>query len=175
MTTHTNLSTFDFNGNGLRVIDRDGEPWFVAADVCRALGLNTAGGASRHFGNLNPSEVASLRLKNGGKPNSLISESGLYKLVMRSDKPEAKAFQDWVTKEVLPAIRKTGGYLLNEDARDTAQASDRAAMPLPEEFAQAFAKLAAVLDRQNDLLERLLEDRKAAPPREKNREMLTRV
>lgn len=51
---------------------------------------------------------------------------------MRSDKPEAVAFQNWVTRVVLPAIEETGGYLLNEEARDTAKADDRQAMPLPE-------------------------------------------
>ncbi|HBT68496.1 MAG TPA: hypothetical protein DEB63_09970 [Agrobacterium sp.] len=51
-----------------------------------------------------------------GRPLKFVSESGLYKLIMRSDKPEARKFQDWVTRDV-PAIRKTGGYLLNEEAR----------------------------------------------------------
>lgn len=66
---------------------------------------------------------------------TLISEPGLYKLIAKSDKPQAKAFDRWVRHEVLPAIRKAGGYLLNEEARDTAKAYDRQAMPLPEEFA----------------------------------------
>jgi phage anti-repressor protein len=60
---------------------------------------------------------------------SIVSESGLYKLIMRSDKPDAVAFQNWVTKEVLPSIRKTGGYLLNEQARTTAHADTKGAMP----------------------------------------------
>lgn len=61
---------------------------------------------------------------------TVISESGLYQLIMRSDKPEARKFQDWVTRDVLPAIRKTGGYLLNEEARETAKAYDRQSMPM---------------------------------------------
>lgn len=59
----------------------------------------------------------------------LVSESGLYKLIMRSDKATARPFQDWVTKEVLPSIRRTGGYLLNEAARESAHADTRTAMP----------------------------------------------
>ncbi|NDW03948.1 BRO-N domain-containing protein [Jiella pacifica] len=116
----TNLSPFDFNGNGLRVIDRDGEPWFVAADVCRSLGFKIGNdGSARYLKAIGSDEKFVVR--RGEDPRdlfegvgrrsshySLISESGLYKLVMRSDKPEAKAFQDWVTKEVLPAIRKDG-------------------------------------------------------------------
>ena len=59
--------------------------------------MSLAGGASRYTGNLDQTEVASYQVKKGGRPNTIISESGLYKLIMRSDKPEAKAFQDWVT------------------------------------------------------------------------------
>lgn len=63
----------------------------------------------------------------------MISESGLYNLTMRAQRtrPEVVKFQNWVTHDVLPSIRKTGGYLLNEDARQTAQADTREAMPMP--------------------------------------------
>ena len=61
---------------------------------------------------------------------TVVSESGLYKLIMRSDKATSQPFQDWVTREVLPAIRKTGGYLLNEEARQAAHADTRQEMPL---------------------------------------------
>lgn len=72
---------------------------------------------------------------------TLISEAGIYKLIAKSEKPASKAFDRWVRHDVLPAIRKTGGYLLNEEARDTANADDRAGMPLPEEFSQFFQQL----------------------------------
>lgn len=68
---------------------------------------------------------------------TLVSESGLYKLIMRSDKPIAATFQDWVTREVLPSIRKTGGYLLNEDMRSTAAADSRKEFPMPTSFSAA--------------------------------------
>lgn len=71
---------------------------------------------------------------------TLISESGLYKLIMRSKKPEAKDFQNWVTKEVLPSIRKTGGYLLNEAARTTAHADTKEAMPDTPAFLRSRRK-----------------------------------
>lgn len=140
--TNNDLRTFDYAGLELRVITQMGEPWFVAADVCRALGLGLVSGSTLHLRNLTPDQVDRWRPttgRKGGKPNAIISESGLYKLIMRSDKPEARKFQDWVTRDVLPAIRKTGGYLLNEEARDTAKADDRQDMPLPEVFAQAMA------------------------------------
>lgn len=95
-------------------MELDGQPWFVAADVCRVLGIANVSDACSKLGQ---TEIRSQRLGDGryGRPSLLVYESGLYKLIMRSDKPEAKAFQDWVTREVLPAIRKDGGYILGEE------------------------------------------------------------
>jgi len=159
--------TFDFSGAALRVFTIGGEPWFLAADVRRILGVKQAG---TNFAFLGKDEVAPLPrgLATGkGLTTALIlSESGLYKFVLRSDKLEARAFQDWVTREVLPSIRKTGGYLLNEEARDTAKADDRQAMPLPEQFAQVLQMLATVTAAQAEtqaLLTKLLTKRSQQP------------
>jgi len=106
------------------VVEIDGEPGFVAADVCYALGVyirangtSNTGSALQKLGadekkRLAPAEANRIGF-NGAKGwgVSLISESGLYKLIMRSDKPQARKFQDWVTREVLPAIRKDGAYV----------------------------------------------------------------
>jgi prophage antirepressor-like protein len=99
----------------IRVVEIDGAPLFVAADVCRVLGLGAHNGSiSHHLGRLRADETTStsnLEVTNPGtgmRKARLVSESGLYKLVMRSDKPVARQFQDWVTREVLPMIRKTG-------------------------------------------------------------------
>ena len=129
--TENTLQTFDFVGLELRVIMHMAEPWFVATDVCRALGLTVAGGSTRHPRDLNQDEVSSPQVGPVASPNATINESGLFKLIMRSDKPEARKYQDCVTREVLTAIRKTGGYLLNAEARETAHADDRQAIPLP--------------------------------------------
>lgn len=103
-------SLFDFRGHNVRVTMSSGTPWFVAADVCSALGL--AGFASQHTSKLSKDErlvishAANTRhlFENTRAPKiTLISESGLYKLVMRSDKPVAREFQDWVTRVVLPS------------------------------------------------------------------------
>lgn len=112
------VATYSFNGMDLRVVEIDGEPWFHATDAGRLLGLQVDAGMVRHLGTLNPDEMrkenkATLNLIEGWAQKAwLISESGLYKLVMRSDKKEAKQFQDWVTREVLPSIRKTGTYTM---------------------------------------------------------------
>lgn len=107
------IQTFENADFGaIRVSTVEGEPWFVAKDVCDALGLSNTTESLRNLdddevSNISNSEVA----QNGGRAARIISEPGLYKLIMRSRKPEAKAFQRWVTHEVLPAIRKTGGYI----------------------------------------------------------------
>lgn len=109
--TVRNIINFDFNNSNLRVIELNGQPWFVAPDVCKTLGFNMRAGAAPHLLRLDASERQLLKASDlpksalGRAPNvSIVSESGLYKLIMRSDKPEAKVFQDWVTKVVLPAI-----------------------------------------------------------------------
>lgn len=101
-------AVFNFNSHEVRIIDRNGEPWFVAVDVCNALGyLNTSKAIGDH---LDADEKANESLGLAGSPANIISESGLYALVLRSRKPEARKFAKWVTAEVLPALRKTGAY-----------------------------------------------------------------
>lgn len=104
------LAVFQFRDKfPVRVSDRDGAPWFVAADVCKALDLaNPRNAVAR----LDEDERATVQISDGGQPRkfNIISESGLYALIIRSNKPEAREFRKWVTAEVLPAIRRTGRY-----------------------------------------------------------------
>ena len=106
------IQKFDFKGALLRTLtDEAGEPWFVAKDVCDVLELSNVGQA---LARLDDDEKSSITLNDGtpGNPNrAIVSESGLYALVLASRKPEAHEFQRWVTHEVLPQIRKTGGYI----------------------------------------------------------------
>lgn len=114
------IQQFDFRGASLRTLtDEAGEPWFVAKDVCDILELTNPAVALQSLDddektNLSNSYVWS---ESGRRP-LIISEPGLYRLVMRSRKPEAKEFQRWVTHEVLPQIRKTGGYIPTTAADD---------------------------------------------------------
>lgn len=110
----------------------DGEPWFVAIDVIRALHL-THDNVTIHTQKLRPDELqrvarSTLSPPKGGARMVMVSESGLYKLIMRSDKATSAPFQDWVTREVLPSIRKTGSYAL----------APGQSMPIPQEFLQVF-------------------------------------
>lgn len=103
---------FHFGGHGLRTVTINGEPWFVAKDVCDALEIANPSDAMCA---LDPDEKSSFNLGLRGSPPRVVSESGLYALIMRSRKPEAKAFRKWVTSVVLPAIRKDGSYVMGEE------------------------------------------------------------
>ncbi len=119
---------FNFADNTVRVIEgSEGEPWFVAADVCRCLGLPQRNGVHQHTKSLLDDEKTRTHIPGNqrGNPNkTVVSESGLYKLVMRSNKPEAREFQNWVTREVLPAIRKDGGYIKGEEQLRSGEMDD---------------------------------------------------
>lgn len=108
---NTEVQTFNFNDISLRVLtDENSDPWFVVKDVCDILGISNNRDA---ISQLDSDEKNTVVITDGipGNPNkTIISEPGLYKLIMRSRKPEAKEFQRWVTHEVLPSIRKHGIY-----------------------------------------------------------------
>jgi prophage antirepressor-like protein len=106
-----NVVPFDFDGVPVRAILRDGQPWFVAADVCVALEYSNASKAvSDHVDEDDCSTLTNSSSRNGGGKMLIINESGLYSLILRSRKPEAKRFKRWVTSEVLPQIHRTGQY-----------------------------------------------------------------
>lgn len=101
---------FDYSGQQVRTVLIDGEPWFVAADVCRVLEI---GNVSMAVGRLDEDGVSTAEVIDSmgrGQRASVISEAALYELVFQSRKPEARDFRRWVTQEVLPQIRRTGGY-----------------------------------------------------------------
>ena len=108
-TVSNSLQLFENTDWKVRVVMRDGEPWFVAKDVCECLDL---GNPSQAIARLEDDErwlISNEALRANGE-TAVVSEPGLYSLVLGSRKPEAKAFKRWVTHEVLPSIRKTGGY-----------------------------------------------------------------
>lgn len=88
------------------------EPMFCLADVCRALEIKNATDVSKR---LDSDELTRLNLGGQSGEANFVTESGLYSVILRSDKPNAKKFRKWVTSEVLPSIRKNGGYLLNQE------------------------------------------------------------
>lgn len=115
------LQVFNFNKNEgatIRVQVKDGNPWFVAKDVCRVLDIaNHIDAVSRLDDDEKGGSV--LPTQFGEKEINMVSESGLYHLIFQSRKPEAKKFRKWVTGEVLPALRKTGRYEMAKASMDS--------------------------------------------------------
>lgn len=103
------IQSFEFQLNRLRVVVKDDEPWFVAADVAMVLQYSEASAMTRHLDD-DEKGLSIVQTLGGEQEAVIISESGLYSAILRSRKPEAKKFRKWVTAEVLPAIRKTGRY-----------------------------------------------------------------
>lgn len=99
----------EYDGRAVRMFVVDGEPWWILSDVAKLLGYRDARDASRLLRDKHKG-TRLVRTPSGDQEMLTINEPGLYRLMMRSDRPEAEAFQDWVTDEVLPAIRKTGRY-----------------------------------------------------------------
>jgi anti-repressor protein len=105
---------FNFENNKIRTILINNEPWFVAKDIAKILEIKNVSDAIKDFDDDEKSDVV---LNYDGKTSGkalILSESGLYALILRSRKPITKPFQKWVTKEVLPSIRKTGSYSLQK-------------------------------------------------------------
>lgn len=111
----TKIAPFNFHGNNVRVLtDEQDEPWFIAKDVCAVLGTDTKDLRAI----LDADEIANLDTievhHTAGRAPLIVSESGFYKIVLRSRKPVAKEFQRWVTHDVLPSIRKHGAYMTEQ-------------------------------------------------------------
>lgn len=130
----------------VRVAEIDGEPWFIAADVCRALDVKNGRDAVSRLDD-DEKGVALTDTLGGKQEMAAVSEAGLYALVLSSRKPEAKAFKRWVTHDVLPSIRKHGAYMTEEILQKTLENPDfliGLATQLKEEREK---RLAAELDK----------------------------
>lgn len=138
------ITRFDFHGATVRLLtDEHDEPWFVAKDICGVLELTNVGEALRA---LDDDEKNTIRIYEGiaGNPyKATISESGFYRLVLRSRKPVAKEFQRWVTHEVLPSIRKHGGYMAGQEAMSPEQMLAASMRWLESRIAEQQAQLDA--------------------------------
>lgn len=107
------IQIFNYNSNEVRTIERDGEPWFVLRDVCGVLALGTPAKVAERLDE-DEKGVSQIHTPGGDQSMTIINESGLYNVILRSDKPEAKPFRKWVTSEVLPTIRRHGMYATAE-------------------------------------------------------------
>ncbi len=117
------LSLFNFEGSGVRVIiDKEGAPWFVGRDVCRALGYaNPRDAISKHLLPKHKDAVAICDATGRNQQTTIISKPAVFRLAMRSKAPGAEAFQEWVEEEVLPAIFNDGAYTMKRSAAEVAR------------------------------------------------------
>lgn len=139
----TDIVSHAFEGVQVRALTIGNEPWFILNDVCAALDILNVGNV---IARLDADETSSIRLPDGtpGNPNrSIINEAGLYSVILRSDKPEAKAFKRWVTHEVLPSIRRTGAYV----AESPEQLMARALVQAQQTLEQSTARIAELEPR----------------------------
>lgn len=143
----------------VRVVEKDGEPWFVARDVCDCLGLENV---AKALAGLEHDEISTLTISNTlndtsglRKDSRIVSEPGLYSLILRSRKPEAKAFKRWITHEVIPAIRRTGHY--GVEAGISLDEATRRLMQTPLESITHLVRLCAGKNRQIEALEAKIE------------------
>jgi len=138
------IKLFNYNNNQIRVIEKDGAAWFVANDVCNVLGLKNPRKALQ---GLDEDELMYLRVTSGGQKREIngVSESGLYNLIFKSNKSEAKQFRRWVTHEVLPDIHKYGMYL-GDKARETALADPETFNAVVQAYTQEKEKVKALTE-----------------------------
>ena len=142
------IQSYNFNGAALRTLtDENGEPWFVAKDVCDILEISNPSDALKR---LDDDERSRFNLGRQGETN-IVNEAGLYVLVLGSRKPEAHEFKRWVTHEVLPQIRKTGGYIPTTDADDDMTILAKPVMIGQRTMEQQQRKIAAQQTRIDEL------------------------
>ena len=144
MNAENKVIPFIYDESPVRVIlDEAGEPWWVAKDICRILGVINTAQATEYLDD-DEKGISKTYTPGGEQEMAIISESGLYTLLIRSNKPQAKPFRRWVTHDVLPSIRKTGAYAEPTHSQNQTQ--------IPPEMFLVFDKILTVLDRMVTVL-----------------------
>lgn len=139
------LKVFNYQDNEVRTVGINGEPWFVLKDVCNVLGLGSAHKVADRLDEDERNQIPLTDSLGREQETTIVNESGLYNVLLRSDKPEAKPLRKWVTSEVLPSIRKTGSY-----AQKPLSPVEMFAMQAQINLEQE-RRLAAVENRQGEL------------------------
>lgn len=156
------MQIFNYNEKQIRTVSIDGEPWFVLKDVCEILSIENHKDVAKR---LDTDEVGRFSLPHPQSPEKQIemvcvNESGLYHVIIRSDKPIAKPFRKWVTADVLPTMRKTGGYVANDElfintyipgADEATKQLFRGLLANSRRDAPKVSYFNALIDRGNDL------------------------
>lgn len=133
--TQTAMQIFEYQGNEVRTIQHGDEVWWVLRDVCRVLSLSNPAKVAQRLDE-DEKDITLSYTPGGYQEITIVNEPGLYSVILRSDKPEAKTFKRWVTHEVLPSIRKTGTYSVGQELTDE------------EKMAHGLIAANAILQRQ---------------------------
>lgn len=146
-----NIQIFKYENNDVRTVEMNGEPWFVLKDVCVVLGLGTV---SKVADRLDADEkgMNQIHTPGGMQDVTVINESCLYNVILRSDKPEAKPFRKWVTSEVLPSIRKNGGYIAGQEQLTPSELMAKAMLVANKTLAEREARISE-LKVQNAIMQ----------------------
>lgn len=146
-----NIQIFKYENNDVRTVEMNGEPWFVLKDVCKVLGISKYRDAAER---LDDDERAPVRVDTlgGAQEMTAVNESGLYNVILRSDKPEAKPFRKWVTSEVLPSIRKNGGYIAWQEQLTPSELMAKALLVANKTLAEREARISE-LKVQNAIMQ----------------------
>lgn len=135
-----NIKTFDYHGQEVRTVEMNGQPWFVLKDIAEVLKLTDTNKISAR---LEADELTRIKFVSGGQNREMlcVSESGLYNVVLRSDRPEAKPFRRWITHEVIPSIRKTGGYIAGQETLSPEELMAKALLVAKQTLAERDARI----------------------------------
>ena len=136
------LQVFQYHDRELRTLQRDGEPWFVLKDVCQVLNLGSPHKVAERLDEDERNQIPVTDSLGRLQDTTIINESGLYAVILRSDKPEAKPFRKWVTSQVLPSIRKHGGYIAGQEGLSPDQLMAKALLVAQKTMDEQSAKLA---------------------------------
>lgn len=138
------LQVFQYNSMDVRTVQKAGEPWFVLKDVCQVLDISHVKDTADRLDQDEVGQTEVIDRLGRKQMTTIISESGLYAVILRSDKPEAKPFRKWVTAEVLPSIRRNGGYIQGQEG-----------LTPQELLAQALLVAQRTLERQDAAIKTL--------------------
>lgn len=144
----SNIQIFNYQSNEVRTVEMGGEPWFVLKDVCNILGISKYRDTAAR---LDADERGSVEVDTLGGTQQVIAvnESGLYHVILRSDKPEAAPFRKWVTSEVLPSIRKNGGYIAGQEQLTPEELMAKALLVANKTLAEREARISELTVQNN--------------------------
>lgn len=146
----SNIQIFNYQSNEVRTVEMGGEPWFVLKDVCNILGISKYRDTAAR---LDADERGSVEVDTLGGTQQVIAvnESGLYHVILRSDKPEAAPFRKWVTETVLPSIRKNGGYIAGQEQLTPEELMAKALLVANKTLADREARISELTAQNSQL------------------------